>query len=368
MLDFIDGLDHYTAAQVTRKWAAIDDTYGTAVMDTGRVGSGQSLRSGPTGGYANRLKRGIAASTQGVFGFGLKFSKYPGSSVTECGAGALCAVGTATVNHIYPYMDTAGNVSIRRCDSLLWGTVTTLAGPVPSGVSVDAWNYYEFEWVLHATAGSAKLSINGVEVLSVSGVRTYSASSTAAATVMTLLGTPTGSGNFFPSWVVLTAAGYTWIDDVYVLLGSSGLAASLGDMRVDAHWPTSDGAIITFTPSTGIVHYVLVNDVMPDDDTGYNHALIAGCKDLFGLEAFKNSGSAIKGLQLVACAEKDGAGTATLAHVVRHNGADYDGDTLAPGASAYAFYRQVHETNPGTGVAFTELGFNACQYGYKKVA
>ena len=65
--------------------------------------------------------------------------------------------------------------------------------------------------------------------------------------------------------------------------------------------------------------------------------------------------------------KKTDAGVCTVAPVIRHSGVDYPGAAITPGTS-YAYGLAIAATNPGTSAAWTEAGFNAAEFGYKRVS
>lgn len=145
---------------------------------------------------------------------------------------------------------------------------------------------------------------------------------------------------------------------------------SYGDQRVDSHYPVSDGANQDGSGSASGNHFDLVDEASPDDDATYVTLAAAGERESYGCTNFINTGAPINAAMVVLDAKKTDAGGATLATHIRQSGTDYDG--TAQGLIVdYGRIWQVYQTDPGSGspeTAFDEAGFNAAEFGYKKVA
>jgi hypothetical protein len=161
--------------------------------------------------------------------------------------------------------------------------------------------------------------------------------------------------------------GHDRIDDLYVLDTSGSLNNDfLGDVRVDAHYPvTPDGTNHAWTPSTGSDNFAMVDEVTPNI-TDYNSTNTPDAVDTFHMEAFKNSGASIKGLQLSLYHSKEDAGACLVAPVTLTHATEYVGDNVAPSESSYLYNRTCQDANPYSGVGWSESEFNVVEVGYKK--
>ncbi|QQR68374.1 MAG: hypothetical protein IPI58_05830 [Alphaproteobacteria bacterium] len=74
------------------------------------------------------------------------------------------------------------------------------------------------------------------------------------------------------------------------------------------------------------------------------------------------------GLQLSLCARKDDAGSRMMRGLLRSGGADDEGAALLAPGTDYRFHRQIWETNPATGTAWTQGQINALEAGCKITA
>jgi len=221
---------------------------------------------------------------------------------------------------------------------------------------VTGWNYYEVKLTV-GVSGSATVRQNGVEVI--------------AATTANY-GTALAVGPQF--WI--QGDGYNWTymgcDDVY-FLDTSGPAPCndfLGDVRVEAIWPTSDGANTDWTQDSGGNQFSRVADSGaggPDDDTSYVVADTVGMKDTYGHGDISATNGVIYGLQHNLVAKKTDAGPRTLKSVLRHGGADTDGSVSHVLTANYTGFQQIWELNPATATNWLLADINSDEYGMKVV-
>ncbi|HUU82757.1 MAG TPA: hypothetical protein VM243_04555 [Phycisphaerae bacterium] len=229
-----------------------------------------------------------------------------------------------------------------------------LLGATPSALFVaNEPVHVAVEVLLGATTGEIHVYRNGVLFYQLLNVNTNGSGLTPTITNF-LLGSKT------------TAVIYA--DDVIVS------SASVGDRRVDSHFPTADGDHQDGTPSTGSDHYAVVDEAPePNDDTDYVTLATADDRESYGCEAFKNSGATIDAVMVVLDAKKTDAGTATLAASVRtpgSPGADFDGTAVGV-STTYGRQKEVYQWDPASGspaAAWDEAGFNAAEFGAVKVA
>lgn len=165
-------------------------------------------------------------------------------------------------------------------------------------------------------------------------------------------------------------------DDLYVCDGRGAAPFNdfLGDVRIDAHYPTEDGAYTDFTPSTGTDHFELVNDEwdggvhtkIPNADVDYNTTSTVGAIDTFVCEDFKAPGFPLLAIQHAMSHKKLDAGTAACASVIRQGTTNYVGTDEYSSEGSYYYALTIYTTEPATGTSWTEAGFNAMEIGYKK--
>jgi hypothetical protein len=225
-----------------------------------------------------------------------------------------------------------------------YGNNTLLAESADNVYPLRSWHYLEVKVVLGAP-GSFEVRINGRTVLSGSG-RT------------------TSTANNYANWVGLRGQAQDYIDDLYICDNTGTQNADfLGDVKVVTILPNADGSNTGWTPSSGTAHYAVVDEAPANDDTDYLYTSTVGATDTENFQDVSLTGSILGVLQL-ACLRKDDAGSREAALICRSGGSDYEGPQVALGNS-YTYLKQLRESDPATGVAWTVTGLNAAQFGVR---
>jgi len=230
-------------------------------------------------------------------------------------------------------------------------------------MSAGVMAYVEWKVVIHPSAGTVEVRVNGnvVPGLNLTGQNTRASGFSTWTSVV--LGTNDNVGS---SW----SGGNLNVDfdDVYVCDGSGSAPWNtfLGDCRVDALRPTAEGTSSQWTPLSGTDNAAMVNQTAPDDDTTYVSTVTSGHTDTYVTPDAPVAGAAIMGVQLNVSIKKEDAGSCAVSGVVRHSGTNYPVVLPNPGTT-YAYQTVMMPTNPGTGVAWTEAGFNAAEFGFTRL-
>jgi len=216
-------------------------------------------------------------------------------------------------------------------------------------LTVGGYNYIETKVLIADSGGTIEVRVNGVVYIAATGLDTKQSGTAGWSRIDVISGS-------FP----------TLMHDMYVLdgVGAAPWNNFLGDCRVDVRAVTAAGATTGWTPSTG-ANWQNVDDATPNGDTDYNSVTASGPTDTFVVQDAPVVGATIYGVQTVISNKKMDAGACTIASVIRHSGTDNVGANFNP-STAYTMALQAYQTNPGTGVAWTEAGFNAAEFGYKR--
>jgi hypothetical protein len=343
MLLFIDSFDHLTTADLGQKW--LTPGTGNLITTGGRRGSLCYALSPAFPG-----QQAIAFSgTTCVLGFAVKFP-----SITTFGQ--FCGVRDAlnSQDQVAVRLNADGSLSVGvPSSSTVLGALGTVFGTTAPGVILSNTFYYiELKVVLHASAGTVEVRVNGSARLGpFTGLNT-AISGTAQANRIAIQGVSPGNTHF---------------DDLYVCDGSGSSNTSfLGECRVDVHWPNGAGATAGWTPSAGS-NYQCVDDATPNGDTDYVSTSTLNALDTYALEDFKVPGGTIQGVQVNLSARATSLGTAQIAAALRQSSTDYAA-TAQGLTDEYLVRWQAYDVNPATSAAFTEAEFNAIQAGVKKIA
>ena len=164
--------------------------------------------------------------------------------------------------------------------------------------------------------------------------------------------------------------GYAGVSTTGVYFDDLILAsAEVGDYRIDAHYMTGDSAELTAGGQVGGTtgsEYTAVNEhPEPDDAASYIELGNVGDRQTFTHEALKNTGAPIVDVMLVIDARLAQAGYGSIGGTIYDDVAIHDstGHGLTTGFSRA---RSRWATNPGTGLSWTESGFNAAEVGAVK--
>lgn len=357
---FMDSFDHYANADLGEKWSTITDS-GSIGESTTRIvaaigrRASQGLRLQTTGGAGNSETGSVSVTlTPGdatcIVGLALNqataFSGYEVGTTEGNASNVIVSVRQGATTQVWFRLNADGTISALRA--------TTVLGTTTAVLVVNTYSYLEFKVTINDTTGVVQIRNNGVLVLDLSAQDTANG---AAGWNNIRLGT------------VGQASGTVqrYYDDLYVLdgTGSAPLNTVLGDVRVDARYPTAEGASSAWTPLSGTDNALMVDETAPDDDTTYVSTSTTGATDTHVTQDAPVAGAAIYGVQHCLNMKKADAGPCTVAPVVRYSTTDYTGSDLSPSTS-YAYGLVVQETNPGTGVQWTDTDFNASEFGYKK--
>lgn len=337
-LVFMDSFDHYGSSDITEKWPLANATT-TIVAGAGRRGT-NALRCAGNFTYAGRL---FTPGSTWTIGMSMRFvSSHP------------------AVNPIMDWSDgSAGQAHVRVTGvgqiEICRGSTSTPVVLATSTVGLGFNTTYYLEWALtiHPSTGSSTVRVDGIPVVSASGVSTQGAS--------TALANRLRVGNLES----ILALGNLDIDDLYVCNALGSVNTSfLGDCRVDYLPPVGDGTYRAWTPSSGTSHFALVDEVPPNDDTDYLGSVTAGDRDTQTfptLPAMPNP--VVRGVQHTVCARKDDAGTRLIRNLLLSGASTQVGSTAHTLALSYVTYQQLYESDPATGTAWTTAAVNAVEAG-----
>lgn len=335
MLLFMDGFDHYATADIAKKWTS--QAGSISIGSAGRRLSGQLHITNNTSSASKTLN----ANASWVIGFAFSASALPGSAV-----------------HIAALLDNGSQQCELRLNPDGTLSVTRAGAAVTNGTSVVALSagaYYYIEWKVtiadSISAGSCKVRINGVDVITVATGQDLKATANAYATQVRI-------GN---ATVTNLTADY---DDLYVCDQSGSTNNDfLGDCRVDTQFPNADGATTNFVTSSGTTHYTLVDEAAPNS-TDYVDSATVGDRDLYefaNLTALATS--AVYGVQVSTAAWKDDAGSRSIAVTARSASTNVDGATQALSTSQL-YHSSIFETDSAS-AAWTQSNVDAAQFGIK---
>jgi hypothetical protein len=339
---FVDGFDHYARADIATKWNNASLNVNDAIDATGGRDGGGALKI--SGQSAAGVSKVFPQTNTVILGARVRFdtlSAFPSSRQM-----IQLQMNGSIQGSVYLNVD--GTLSVYR------GTSSgTLLGSTVQALSGATFTYLELKYTTDNSAGSVEIRINGATDLLVSGINTQALSSPGINGI-TIRATPNSS---------LDSSKFIWYDDLYIC-DTHGATNNdfLGDIKIEAIYPTADGANKGLAPLSGTDHYAMVNQHPPDGDTSYNSSAITGAKDTYAFGDIPVKGDSILGVQVLANCRKENAGSRGVKLIARPGGTDNTSPVL-PVSVDYGYQRYLWETNPDSGVAWTESEVNAAEFG-----
>ena len=246
-LRFLDSFDHYDTAHVLEKWTGGGGNImgsGTAIVP--RTGSGCLAAAG------DGIYRTIDFQPTWIVGGAFWFP-----SLNNEGGLAILAVGATCVSW---RMEPDGLIQI--IPGVGGGTTTGTSSLV---IHAGGWNFIEFMTTL-GTAGTAILKINGQTACTLASVNITTNTS---GDVINIVGLGGGSN--------------LYVDDFYVFDTNGATNTTFaGDCRIGTLTASADTTTIAWQTSTGTVHYSLINEIPPDDDSTYVQSTMTGSATFSG--------------------------------------------------------------------------------------
>jgi hypothetical protein len=241
------------------------------------------------------------------------------------------------------YVNTDDRLEVRS-SSTVRGTGSTVLG-------VGQWYYIEWKIEIGDSADT-EVRVNGATDIDLAGVDTQQQA-----------GVSTANRIVFSA---LSSAG-DCLDDIYVCDGTgSSHNDFLGEVEIEAIFPSSDYGTCDWTCSTGTDHYALIDDNPPDADSTYISTDTVDHKDLFDYEDVSGD-AGILGLQINTLARIESAAR-NLTPMVRSAGTEYDQTAQSVTGMSYRDFVTILESDPATSSAWTVANLNAAQFGVKMTA
>lgn len=250
-----------------------------------------------------------------------------------------------TISHVLA----DGSIRARRGSAA--GTI--LGTSATALLTQNQWFHLAAKVTLSDTVGTVDVELDGVNVLSLSGIDTKNGGVDAVFDTAAFHG---GAGNLSDRQ----------FDDVYVCNGvDSGITGLpnndfLGICRVDALLPTADSTPEDWSLSAGADSAALIDEAAPDGDTSYIFSDVDTEKTQVAMADLSDTTHVVFGVQAAAYARMDDAGPAEFrqgidSDEVDGNSADY---VLA---ETYLSYLAMFQADPDGGIAWTPARVNAAE-------
>lgn len=345
---WMDGFDHYGTG-ATGNANMLAGTYGEANVATpeaaqSRTG-GNSLQiyrhqAGFT--WAIRRNLGDAYETVGV-GFALYLTTIKAANDVI----QFCFLNGASGGQLAVSSTATGAVTVYR-------GATLLAQSADGALVASAWQHVEIKARIHSTLGAVEVRVNGVSVISISGVNTQATAEFGARQFGILRG-----GIQFD---------YFYIDDLYVWNDQGTYNNDfIGDKRVLTVVPDDNTAQADWTPVGAASGYATVDEIPQDGDATYIETQEVGATSEFSIADLVGDYGAISAVMVQSMQRKTVAGVCNvqvslLSAASEASGAD------RPITEAHTYYCDVFEEDPNTAAPWTKASVNAAKLKIERTA
>lgn len=284
-------------------------------------------------------KRLPATYTSGLISFAYSSEKYP---LALSPGHRIFSLTNARTHQLGLRREVDDTFSITRNTTILG----TTASPVITAANQRC--RIEIGFVIHETAGSVRLDVNGSTVLNLTGVNTRNG----VDGVSHLL--------FGPSRDSLTPYFYDYFDDV---LFDDDPLAFRGDWTGESLYTSSDVSGVS-VPLSG-TRWSNLNG-SPSTSATYTTFAVAG-QDLYGLTDLSTSPDLIHAVAVLSRARRTHTGAAVLRTRLKSDEAYADGASVSLNYSPQ-FLLDVFMTNPATSAAWTAEQVNQLQVALERVS
>lgn len=365
-LIFVDGFSHYSDPFLAEKWDVLADTGATVTQSAsgvGRFGGGGVVFTvtaliAPRTGYIQKNYNGVSAIISG-----LAF-KQGGTQLVE--GGQLIAFVDSSTVQVAIWVMQSGQLKVMRALSPGLGIVTGAnnfveLGTSTSAISSSSFDFLEFKIVHHPSAGSVEIKRNHAAFYTLTNVNTGISGVNNSSSVVV--------GGFNASSSVSRFQLFGTVTDFYLLntVANPDDALDPVDFIGDRHWepitPTADAFYTAWTPSTGVSHFALIDEV-PPNTSDYNSTTTLNAKDSFDVSAPTGPTTASALLALTMYCQKTTGGSNAIKGLIRLAGADRLGTEFQV-PSPWAFRQSFLASKPGGG-AITLADIAAADLGYEK--
>lgn len=362
----LDDMSYYATAQLSAVYDVVDSTFCTWSVEPGlgrtdgcikRVSTSNQpgcgfLTVAPT---VTQLGTWSAQNT-GYIGVAVNVDDVAKSSGSFGGSvlamkGALLATYMGGTSQLCVFLNPNGSFGV-------WGTNRFIATSI-AGVVSGQWAFIEIGWFLSQSAsGWCIIRVNGNTVLNFSG-RTACIN----ADIFPFAAPPPTYNSMNILGMSSEAAGPLLTFracDLYVFDGQGTYNNTfLGDVSIGHILTDAPGDETNWTPLSA-PNWSQVNAVPPVGDASYVETLPVGTRDAYNWEDIIGDPAAI---QVSTYARKVTTAAAALSIITRQGGVDYDGPVQGLGSVTYDYIHQPYDTNPATGLPYTEAEMNAGQWG-----
>lgn len=342
MLEWADGFEHYGLAG-TGLGNALNGVYAAFGVDTTIINTNARTGTNSLSCQGNSGWRRVFKQSRTKFGAAGAFYLPSLPSVPKSTA-AFAFLDNNAAAQVTFFVDTSGTVSAWSGNGGLGSVLyARSSGPV---IPAKAYTHLECMALCDAAAGAVEARVNGVTILSASGLDTD----------------PSGFGSIaqIAGSVSFSDAGFI-MDDLFAWNDQGAHNNDfIGDKKVYTSYTSADTAQQDWLPSTGVTGWNLLATVPPNDGADYVEADAAGALSVFEIGDLPGSVVSIAAVCTALRTWKTDAGSSHVTTGLLSGSANADGDNHSI-TSAPTYWGDVFEVDPATGAPWTVAGINAAQ-------
>lgn len=239
----------------------------------------------------------------------------------------------------------AGRVRIKASP-----TGDVLAESADAAITFNIYQYFELKCAIDDSNGTVQVRVNGADIIAFTGG-------------LNLQQAGSGGAQKIQWRDFGTASPASIYDDLYICNLSGGTFTDfLGDIKVDAFWPTADGTYQQFTTNRA-THYDAINDIGNDAATYYIESDTPGEKDSFTITPAGDLPT-IHAISIRNTARNPDTGVAEGTLFIRQGGVDRDQASFERGDTVEQDDQMLLK-RPDTGGPWTKAALEAMEFGFE---
>lgn len=267
-----------------------------------------------------------------------------------------------SINIFGPMGNTIGSPDIHfslyledRTDLLVYGLGTALNDTVEDVFTPGDWHHVEAKFKVNSTTGYVIIKIDGTQVFNETGIDTNDFYGNVVAVQF-------GGVDLSDSALTDSGEDYFAIDDVWVLKTEGGDPDDfLGDQVRIISMPPDGDDTTDWTPSTGLDHYVLI-DENGADSSDYVETNTNNDVDMYTIDN-PETGTPIHAFKIEVEAIDTATGSNSLDVRIDSNGTVVETNHNVTNTGSYDIFVHHQITDPDTGSAWTSSGVNSAKVG-----
>lgn len=323
-----------------------------SATQTGRAGDTDGAVTAASG--ATAFKTYTLSSAAATVIYGIAFNYATASVIGASGSGAFQLGGMMVAGTVQCIVgvNTSGFIEVRR--GTVWSSGTIIAtSSGHTAIGTAAYHQVEVKGLMHTSTGSVIVNLDGVQVINTGSMQTAASSGSVSALRF-------GNGS--------ASTNSMQYDDFYVCdavdaTGSQGRANNdfLGDLRVQALFPTAAGDVSQWTPSTG-ANWTTVDET-PPSTTDYVSDATVGHQDLYNLTDLSGTVITVYAVRECLYVAKTDAGSVQVKPLFKENSVVTADTAQGLTVGAAQVYGTLRAVRPSDSASWTSTDVNNLQAG-----